>query len=107
MYGFEIEKVRTLNMQGKRKQRGGRLISRPNYKKAYVTLRAPISIAPLLYNARETGEDRHRANKQPASHYSREVDDRKGGGTFEPEKQFSERGNSDLYAIGTLGSLDS
>ncbi|KAJ4716895.1 50S ribosomal protein L23 [Melia azedarach] len=43
MSGLQVERVNTLNMQGKKKRRGGRLISRPNYKKAYVTLKKPIS----------------------------------------------------------------
>lgn len=44
-YGFEVKKVRTLNMQGKKKRRNGRLVVKPNYKKAYITLKNPISIA--------------------------------------------------------------
>ena len=46
MYGCEVEKVRTLNMRGKKKMRGGRLIARPDYKKAYVTLKNPSSFSP-------------------------------------------------------------
>lgn len=48
-YGFEVEKVRTLNMEGKKKNRGGRLIARPNYKKAYVTLKRPLSKSQDLF----------------------------------------------------------
>ncbi|XP_044490684.1 50S ribosomal protein L23-like [Mangifera indica] len=44
-YRFEVKKVRTLNMQGKKKRRNGRLVVKPNYKKAYITLKNPISIA--------------------------------------------------------------
>lgn len=33
-------------MQGKKKMRGGRLIARPDYKKAYVTLKNPSSFSP-------------------------------------------------------------
>ncbi|PON63830.1 Ribosomal protein [Parasponia andersonii] len=50
VYGFEVEKVRTLNMQGKRKYRGNVLVAKPNYKKAYVTLKNPLSISPALYH---------------------------------------------------------
>ncbi|XP_075674624.1 uncharacterized protein LOC142643794 [Castanea sativa] len=46
VYGCEVEKVRTLNMRGKKKMRGGRLIARPDYKKAYVTLKNPSSFSP-------------------------------------------------------------
>ncbi|KAM7277536.1 hypothetical protein ACFE04_004670 [Oxalis oulophora] len=44
MYGLEVEKIRTLNMLGKTKRVKGRLVARPNYKKAYVSLKHPISI---------------------------------------------------------------
>lgn len=33
-------------MQGKKKMRGGGLIARPDYKKAYVTLKNPSSFSP-------------------------------------------------------------
>ncbi|CAH9131281.1 unnamed protein product [Cuscuta epithymum] len=49
MYGFEVEKVQTLNMDGKKKKRGGLLIAKPDYKKAYVTLKNPLSVSPDLY----------------------------------------------------------
>ncbi|RAL43963.1 unnamed protein product [Cuscuta campestris] len=49
VYGFEVEKVQTLNMDGKKKKRGGLLIAKPDYKKAYVTLKNPLSISPDLY----------------------------------------------------------
>ncbi|XWS41572.1 hypothetical protein CRYUN_Cryun17cG0093300 [Craigia yunnanensis] len=48
LYGFDVEKVRTLNMEGKKKKRGGLLIARPDYKKAYVSLRTPLSISHLF-----------------------------------------------------------
>ena len=47
-----MDEVRTLNMDGKRKKRGGLLIAKPDYKKAYVTLRNPLSINPDLYPIR-------------------------------------------------------
>ncbi|PNX75140.1 50S ribosomal protein l23-like [Trifolium pratense] len=52
LYGFQVEKVRTLNMDGKKKKRGGILIAKPDYKKAYVTLKNPLSIDPNLYPIR-------------------------------------------------------
>ena len=49
MYGFEVDEVRTLNMDGKKKKRGGILMARPDYKKAYVTLKFPLDISPDLF----------------------------------------------------------
>lgn len=45
VHGCEVEKVRTLNMKGKKKMLGGRLVARPDYKKAYVTLKNPLSFS--------------------------------------------------------------
>ncbi|XP_051117793.1 uncharacterized protein LOC127242333 [Andrographis paniculata] len=64
LYGFEVEKVETLNMEGKKKKRGGLLIAKPDYKKAYVTLRSPLSINPGLFPIPAIEDDRKRANKQ-------------------------------------------
>jgi large subunit ribosomal protein L23 len=66
LYGFEVEKVRTLNMDGKKKKRGGILIAKPDYKKAYVTLKNPLSIDPNLYPIRVIEEDKKNLNKQQA-----------------------------------------
>ncbi|KAL5209562.1 hypothetical protein ABZP36_005185 [Zizania latifolia] len=49
MYGFSIAEVRTLNMEGKKLRRGPFLAAKPDYKKAYVTLRAPLSVSPDLF----------------------------------------------------------
>lgn len=67
LYGFEVEKVRTLNMEGKKKKRGGLLIAKPDYKKAYITLRNPLSISPDLYPLRIIEEEKKRMNKQSKS----------------------------------------
>lgn len=67
LYGFEVEKVQTLNMEGKKKKRGGLLIAKPDYKKAYVTLKNPLSISPDLYPIRIIEEDKKRMNKQTKS----------------------------------------
>lgn len=67
LYGFEVEKVRTLNMEGKKKKRGGLLIARPDYKKAYVTLKNPLSISEDLYPIRMIEEDKKRMSKQTKS----------------------------------------
>ncbi|KAD6796279.1 hypothetical protein R6Q59_019915 [Mikania micrantha] len=64
LYGFEVDEVRTLNMDGKKKKRGGLLIAKPDYKKAYVTLRNPLSISPDLYPIRVIEEDRKNMSKQ-------------------------------------------
>ncbi|KAJ9565063.1 hypothetical protein OSB04_001029 [Centaurea solstitialis] len=67
LYGFEVDEVRTLNMDGKKKKRGGLLIAKPDYKKAYVTLRNPLSISPDLYPIRVIEEERKNMSKQSKS----------------------------------------
>ncbi|KAF9610172.1 hypothetical protein IFM89_005267 [Coptis chinensis] len=67
LYGFEVEEVRTLNMDGKKKKRGGLLLAKPDYKKAYVTLKYPLSINPDLYPIRVIEEERKNMNKQSKS----------------------------------------
>ncbi|KAI3826948.1 hypothetical protein L1987_01008 [Smallanthus sonchifolius] len=65
LYGFEVDEVRTLNMdRKKKKKRGGLLIAKPDYKKAYVTLRNPLSISPDLYPIRVIEEERKNMSKQ-------------------------------------------
>ncbi|PWZ31426.1 50S ribosomal protein L23 [Zea mays] len=48
MYGFSVAEVRTLNMEGKKLRRGPFLSAKPDYKKAYVTLRAPLAEGETL-----------------------------------------------------------
>lgn len=48
-YGIEVEKVRTLNMKGKKKNGGCFFTVKPNYKKAYVTLKRPLSTSQVLF----------------------------------------------------------
>ncbi|XP_076918966.1 uncharacterized protein LOC143579591 [Bidens hawaiensis] len=67
LYGFHVDEVRTLNMDGKKKKRGGLLIAKPDYKKAYVTLRSPLSISPDLYPIRVIEEERKNMTKQSKS----------------------------------------
>lgn len=67
LYGFDVEKVHTLNMEGKKKKRGGLLIAKPDYKKAYVTLRTPLSVSPDLYPIRIIEEDKRQMSKQPST----------------------------------------
>lgn len=64
LYGFEVEKVQTLNMDGKKKKRGGILIAKPDYKKAYVTLKSPLSISPDVYPIRIIEEDKQNLIKE-------------------------------------------
>ncbi|KMZ69975.1 50S ribosomal protein L23 [Zostera marina] len=49
LYGFDIDEVRTLNMEGKKKKRGGILLAKPDYKKAYVTLKFPLSLSSSVF----------------------------------------------------------
>ncbi|KAB2058120.1 hypothetical protein ERO13_A11G201300v2 [Gossypium hirsutum] len=67
LYGFDVDKVRTLNMDGKKKKRGGFLIARPDYKKAYVTLRTPISISENLFPIQVIKEEKDSINKTSKS----------------------------------------
>ncbi|KAL2332764.1 hypothetical protein Fmac_013977 [Flemingia macrophylla] len=67
LYGFEVDRVRTLNMDGKKKKRGGLLIAKPDYKKAYVTLKTPLSISTDLYPIRIIQDDQTRMAKQAKS----------------------------------------
>ncbi|KAL6337815.1 hypothetical protein AAG906_002280 [Vitis piasezkii] len=98
LYGFEVEKVRTLNMEGKKKKRGGLLIAKPDYKKAYITLKNPLSISPDLYPIRLIEEEKKNTNKQSKSSIVEEGEakshwlDGKDGDRFRPEKSSAERG---------------
>lgn len=101
LYGFDVEKVRTLNMEGKKKKRGGLLIAKPDYKKAYVTLRNPLSISPDLYPIRMIEEEKKRANKQSKSSVVEDgetkrhwLDQRKESERFKPEKVLNDRRTS-------------
>ncbi|XP_015890638.3 uncharacterized protein LOC107425195 [Ziziphus jujuba] len=100
LYGFEVEKVRTLNMDGKKKKRGGLLIAKPDYKKAYVTLKNPLSISPDLYPIRIIEEDKRQMNKQPKSSMVEEGEvkrhwlDGKESQRFKPEKGSGNRAES-------------
>ncbi|XP_043703292.1 uncharacterized protein LOC122653504 [Telopea speciosissima] len=99
LYGFEVEKVQTLNMEGKKKKRGGLLIAKPDYKKAYVTLKNPLSISPDLFPMRVIEEERQRMNKQSKSSIVEEKEgkshwlDGKGDNRFKPEKQPTNKGS--------------
>ncbi|KAI9113878.1 hypothetical protein K1719_015129 [Acacia pycnantha] len=97
LYGFDVEKVRTLNMEGKKKKRGGLLIAKPDYKKAYVTLRNPLSISPDLYPLHIIEEEKKRVNKQSKSSVVEEGEtkrhwlDQKEGARFKLEKASNDR----------------
>lgn len=53
-YDLQVQKVRTLNVKGKLKHRGGSFVAKPDYKKAYVTLKKPISFSHDLYPSHVT-----------------------------------------------------
>ncbi|KAI9081942.1 hypothetical protein K1719_036204 [Acacia pycnantha] len=65
--GFDVKKVRTLNMEGKKKKHGGLLIAKSDYKKAYVTLKNLLSISPDLYLLHIIEEEKKRVIKQSKS----------------------------------------
>ncbi|XP_010531375.1 PREDICTED: uncharacterized protein LOC104807692 [Tarenaya hassleriana] len=74
LYGFEVDKVRTLNMDGKKKKRGGLLIAKPDYKKAYVTLRNPLSLSKDLFPVKFIEEEKR--SKQKGSSFVEEEGDK-------------------------------
>jgi len=41
IYGLEVERVNTINYQGKKKRGRDSFYRRPDFKKAYVTLKEP------------------------------------------------------------------
>ncbi len=45
IYGLDVEAVNTLNVEGKKKRGRQGFYRRPDYKKAYVTLRPPAAEA--------------------------------------------------------------
>ncbi|CAA6664143.1 unnamed protein product [Spirodela intermedia] len=65
-------------MEGKKRKRGGILIAKPDYKKAFVTLRTPLSLSPDLFPIRHVEEERVRT-KQQAQRQSIVGDDGAGG----------------------------
>ncbi|KAK4791600.1 hypothetical protein SAY86_032013 [Trapa natans] len=67
LYGFEVEKVQTLNMEGKKWKRGWLLMVKPDYKKAYITLKHPLSISPDLYPIRMIEENKTSSGKKGKS----------------------------------------
>ncbi|KAG2238656.1 hypothetical protein Bca52824_092050 [Brassica carinata] len=85
LYGFEIEKVNTLNMDGKKKKRGGLLIAKADYKKAYVTLKHPLSISSDLFPVKFVEEDRK--SKVKGSSFVEEEGDEKSHWLDHKEKR--------------------
>uniref|UniRef100_A0A1D1Z0M0 Large ribosomal subunit protein uL23m n=1 Tax=Anthurium amnicola TaxID=1678845 RepID=A0A1D1Z0M0_9ARAE len=101
LYGFDVAEVRTLNMEGKKRKRGGILLAKPDYKKAYVTLRTPLSLSPDLFPIRAVEEERVRTKQQAQRQTvvvgddgdgkGRHWLDDKGGGGGNRAKQFHGR----------------
>ncbi|KAG5241811.1 50S ribosomal protein [Salix suchowensis] len=79
-------KVRTLNLEGGKKKRGGYSSPSLTIKKTYITLRNPLSISPNLFPIRVMEEERERmSKKKPESSFvedsgSHWLDDKEGGG---------------------------
>lgn len=111
LYGFEVEKVNTLNMDGKKKKRGGLLIAKADYKKAYITLKNPLSISRDLFPVKFIEEDRK--SKVKGSSFVEEEDDKKSHWLEQKEKKEiggygrgksrrgGERGSNSTAAAGT------
>jgi large subunit ribosomal protein L23 len=68
LYGLQVAKVNTLNMEGKKKRAKGSLAfyRRPDYKKAYVTLKEPVSLPANLFplNMMKEAEEEAPAGKE-------------------------------------------
>ncbi|CAB4283818.1 unnamed protein product [Prunus armeniaca] len=98
LYGFQVEKVRTLNMEGKKKKRGGLLFARPNYKKAYVTLKNPLSLSQDLYPIGVVEQERKQTSKQSKSSVVEEGETEKhwlyGKDKEEPRRVKNDKGSA-------------
>eukprot|EP00850_Spirogloea_muscicola_P008302 SM000044S15949 [mRNA] locus=s44:120585:121230:- [translate_table: standard] len=64
VYGLEVEAVATANYEGKKKRGKAGFYRRPDWKKAYVTLRNPVSLPPSLFPINARGDAT--ASDQPA-----------------------------------------
>ncbi|KAL5568611.1 hypothetical protein UlMin_025186 [Ulmus minor] len=71
VYGFEIEKVRTLNMKGKMKYRE-RVFAKLNYKKACVILKNPLSISSTLYSTCSIEDEKENEKRRSVSFTEKE-----------------------------------
>ncbi|XP_068344256.1 uncharacterized protein [Pyrus communis] len=108
LYGFQVDKVRTLNMEGKKKKRGGLLIAKPDYKKAYVTLKAPLSLSQDLYPIGIVQQDRNQqAVNQSKSAVVEEGDTEKhwlyGNKEWQQQPQSARRGKSSAKGSAVFG----
>ncbi|KAJ8765612.1 hypothetical protein K2173_014734 [Erythroxylum novogranatense] len=65
-------RVRTLNMEGRKRKRGGLLIAKPDYKKAYVTLGIPLFVSPHIFPLKALADEKERMNKQKKSSFVEE-----------------------------------
>lgn len=67
MYGLQVLKVNTLNMEGKKKRTKGTILyhRRPDYKKAYVTLKEPVTLPANLFPYNAMQEKKPSDSKQP------------------------------------------
>lgn len=51
-------------MEGKKKKRGGLLIAKPDYKKAYITLKNPLSLSRDLFPVGAILDEKERMSKE-------------------------------------------
>ncbi|KAK7281005.1 hypothetical protein RIF29_08633 [Crotalaria pallida] len=106
LYGFDVEKVRTLNMDGKKKKRGGLLIAKPDYKKAYVTLKTPLSIDPELYPIRVVERERESKEKQGKARVFAAAEAREDGKMVHWLDEKKEKGERFRYEKGERFKFD-
>lgn len=95
LYGLEVEKVQTLNMQGKKKRRGGIVFAKPDYKKAYVTLKHPVTLPPNLFPINLFEEEKEAKQQEEAGSMDKQgkvthwLEDSKE--KFKPDQRQSEK----------------
>ncbi|KAL9296723.1 hypothetical protein ACSQ67_022619 [Phaseolus vulgaris] len=71
LYGFEVEKVQTLNMEGKKKKRGGVLIAKPDYKKPMSLSRTRSPFRPISTRSESSRRIRRGSTSKPSPASSR------------------------------------
>ncbi|TVU46779.1 hypothetical protein EJB05_06339 [Eragrostis curvula] len=111
VYGFDIAEVRTLNMEGKKLRRGPFLAAKPDFKKAYVTLRAPLTVSPDLFPIGAVLGERERKASAAAARRKTVEGAEAGGGDakgkhwMEDEKEEFSRAGRGKVVYGNPGRL--
>jgi large subunit ribosomal protein L23 len=111
VYGFSVAEVRTLNMEGKKIRRGPFLAAKPDFKKAYVTLRAPLTVSRDLFpigailSERERKASAAAARRKTVEGAEAEGGDAKGKHWMEDEREEFSRAGRGKVVYGNPGRL--